>query len=93
MVYVAARQPQTPLQRASTRKRHTVPSYERTIRLLPAQQRDAIQAYVGALCAEAAAQRNETARAKAALEDLTARLRAANDARTRGNHHREGERP
>lgn len=90
MVYVAPRQPQTPLQQASARKRHTGPAYERTMRLLPAQQRDAIQAYVGALCAEAAAQRNEAARATAALQDLTTRLRAAHEARTRGHHH-EGE--
>lgn len=93
MVYVPPRQAQTPLQQASARKRHTGPAYERAMRLLPAQQRDAIQAYVGALCAEAAAQRNAAARATAALEDLTTRLRAAHEARTRGNHHREGERP
>jgi len=90
VVYVPPRQPQTPLQRASARKRHTSPAYERTVRLLPAQQRDAIQAYVGALCAEAAAHRNEAARATAAVDDLTSRLRASHEARTSGNHH-EGE--
>ena len=82
MVYVAPRTPQTPLQRANAMKRHAGPTYERTVRLLPAQQRDAIQAYVWALCAEAAARRTENDRLQAAL-----------DARTRGNHHTEGEQP
>ncbi len=80
MVYVPPRPPQTPLQRANARKRYTSPAYERTMRLLPAEQRDAIHAYVGALCAEAAAHRNEAGR-----------LRAALDSRVRGNHNREGE--
>lgn len=93
MVYVAPPRPQTPLQRANAPKRRTSPAYERTVRLLPTEQRDCIQDYVRALHAEAAAHRNEAGRATAALEDLTARLRAAHDARTRGNHHREGERP
>jgi hypothetical protein len=63
-------------------KRQSGPAYERTVRLLSAQQRDAIQAYVWALCAEAAARRNENDRLQAAL-----------DSRTRGDHHNEGEQP
>ncbi len=80
MVYVAPRAPQTPLQRANARKRHTGPAYERTVRLLPAQQRDVIQAYVAALYAEAAAHRTEATRLRA---ELTART----------GHDTEGTRP
>lgn len=68
----------TPLAEAAARKRRTAPGYDRTVRVLPAAQRDLIYAYVQAIHAEAAAQRNEANR-----------LRAALDSRTRGDHHNE----
>lgn len=80
MVYAPPRP--TTLSMARDRQRDGMPAYRTALDALPPQHATAVREYVAAVHAEAAARRAEMNRLQAAL-----------DARTRGNHHREGERP
>lgn len=80
MVYAPPRR--TALSAAVASKRSGTHAYQAALDALPPHHAAAVREYVAALHAEAAARRAETTRLQAAL-----------DARTRGNHHREGEQP
>lgn len=80
MVYAPPRP--TALSAAVANKRSSTRAYQAALDALPPQHAAAVREYVAALHAEAAARRTEATRLQAAL-----------DARTRGNHHREGEQP
>ena len=80
MVYAAPRP--TPLSQARDAQRECLPAYRAALDALPPRHAAGVTAYVAALHAEAAARRTESNRLRAALE-----------ARTRGDHRTEGARP